>query len=261
MKIIFLGDVVGEPGRDIIRAAIPVLREKFTPDFFVVNGENTAGGNGITPKLCYDLMRSGADVVTLGDHAWDQKEIMPFFDTEPRLIRPLNYPQGAPGAGSIVVSGNGKKLGVINLLGRTFIGQLVDNPFTTIDAEVKKLRAETKCILIDFQAEATSEKIALGRMLDGQVSAVIGTHTHVQTADEQIFPGGTAYLTDAGFTGPHTSVIGRDMESVITKYRTGLPGKFYVAKEGLQADGVYLELDDDTGRARKIERIQWKMPS
>jgi metallophosphoesterase (TIGR00282 family) len=259
MKFIFLGDVVGEPGRDTIRAAIPLLREAYAPDFFIVNGENAAGGNGITPKLAIELMRAGADVVTLGDHAWDQRDIVPFFATEPRLVRPANFPPGTPGAGSVVVSGNGHKLGVLNLLGRTFMGPQVDNPFLMLEAEIEKLKQETPCILIDFHAEATSEKIAFGRAADGLATLVVGTHTHVQTADERILPGGTAYLTDAGFSGPHESVIGRDIPSVLQKYRTLLPNKFYIAREGLQADGVFVEADPVTGRALRIERIQQKI--
>jgi metallophosphoesterase (TIGR00282 family) len=259
MKFIFLGDVVGEPGRDVVRAAIPLLREAYAPDFFIVNGENAAGGNGITPKLAIELMRAGADVVTLGDHAWDQRDIVPFFATEPRLIRPGNFPAGTPGAGSVVVSGNGHKLGVINLLGRTFMGPQVDNPFLMIESEIERLKQETTCIMIDFHAEATSEKIAFGRAVDGLATLVVGTHTHVQTADDCILPGGTAYLTDAGFCGPHESVIGRDIPSVLQKYRTLLPNKFYIAREGLQADGVFIEADPVTGRALRVERIQRKI--
>jgi len=259
MKFIFLGDVVGEPGRDVVRHAIPLLRERYEPDFIVVNGENAAGGNGITPKLAIELMRAGADVVTLGDHTWDQREILPFFATEPRLLRPFNFPAGTPGAGSIVVGGNGQKLGVINALGRTFMGPQVDNPFLLIDQEIELLKRETSCILVDFHAEATSEKIAFGRALDGRATLVVGTHTHVQTADDQIFRGGTAYLTDAGFCGPHESVIGRDIPSVLQKYRTLLPNKFYIAREGIQADGVFVEADAATGRALRIERIQEKI--
>ncbi len=259
MKFIFLGDVVGEPGRDTVRAAIPILKERYKPDFFVVNGENAAGGNGITPRLAVDLMRAGADVITLGDHAWDQREIVPYFSTEPRLLRPLNFPAGTPGFGSVVVDGNGLKLGVINALGRTFMGPQVDNPFLLIEAEIQRLKQEAQCILIDFHAEATSEKIAFGRAVDGLATLVVGTHTHVQTADDQIFPGGTAYLTDAGMCGAHESVIGRDVASVIQKYRTLLPNKFYIAREGLQADGVFVEADDLTGRALRIERIQEKV--
>jgi metallophosphoesterase (TIGR00282 family) len=260
MKFIFLGDVVGEPGRDTIRAAIPALRETYAPDFFIVNGENAAGGNGITPKLAIELMRAGADVVTLGDHAWDQRDILPYFATEPRLVRPANFPAGTPGAGSVVVSGNGHKLGVLNLLGRTFMGPQVDNPFLMLESEVAKLRQEgAECILIDFHAEATSEKIAFGRAADGLATLVVGTHTHVQTADERILPNGTAYLTDAGFSGPHESVIGRDIPSVLQKYRTLLPNKFYIARDGLQADGVFVEADPTIGRALRIERIQLKI--
>ncbi len=260
MKFVFLGDVVGEPGRDTIRAVIPILRNRFEPDFFIVNGENAAGGSGITPKLAIDLMRAGADVVTLGDHAWDQRDIMPFFYQEPRLIRPLNYPEGTPGTGSVVVSGNGKKIGVLNLLGRTFMTPQVDNPFLLAEPEIIRMRQEgATSILVDFHAEATSEKIAFGRSMDGLVSLVVGTHTHVQTADEQILPGGTAYLTDAGFCGSHDSVIGRDITSVVQKYKTLLPNKFYIAREGLQADGVFVETDDATGRAKRIERIQEKV--
>jgi metallophosphoesterase (TIGR00282 family) len=259
MKLIFLGDVVGEPGRDTIRAAIPLLREKYKPDFFVVNGENAAGGNGITPRLAVDLMRAGADVITLGDHAWDQREIVPYFATEPRLIRPLNFPAGTPGYGSVVVEGNGFRLGVLNMLGRTFMGPQVDNPFLLAQAEIEKLKRETSCVMVDFHCEATSEKIAMGRALDGLVTLVVGTHTHVQTADDCILPNGTAYLTDVGFSGGHESVIGRDIDSVIQKYRTLLPNKFYIARNGLQADGVFVEADPHTGRALRIERIQQKV--
>jgi metallophosphoesterase (TIGR00282 family) len=262
MKIIFLGDVVGEPGRDTVRAVIPLLRDKYAPDFFVVNGENTAGGNGITPRLCYEIMRAGADVVTLGDHAWDQREITGFFAEEPRLIRPLNFPAGTPGQGWIVVQGNGKKLAVINALGRTFMAPQVDNPFLLLPPLIEKLRREETCnILVDFHCEATSEKIAMGRHLDGSVTVVVGTHTHVQTADETILPNGTAYLTDAGFCGGHDSVIGRDVSSVIQKYTTLLPNKFHISARGLQADGLYVECDESTGRALRLERIQIKIGS
>ena len=259
MKVVFLGDVVGEPGRDTVRAAIPVLKERYAPDFFVVNGENAAGGHGITPKLAYELMRAGADVVTLGDHTWDQKEIFPFFAQEPRLIRPLNYPTGTPGAGFIIVQGNGKKLGVLNAMGRTFMRPEVDNPFLLIKPLLEGIRTETLSILVDFHAEATSEKVAFGRHIDGQASVVVGTHTHVQTADETILPGGTAYLSDAGFCGSHESVIGRDIHSVIQKYVTLLPNKFPLSTGGLQADGFFTEIDETTGRALRIERIQLKV--
>ena len=260
IKIVFLGDVVGDPGRDVVRRAIPILKEQYKPDFIIVNGENSAGGRGITPKIAVDLMRAGVDVITLGDHAWDNRDIFPFFAQEPRLIRPINYPPGTYGKGSVIVSGNGKKIAVMNAQGRTFLGNEVENPFLCMEFEIDKIRKETPCIFVDFHAEATSEKIAFGRFLDGKVTAVVGTHTHVQTADDQIFPGGTAYLTDAGFCGPHDSVIGRDHQNVIARYKTLLPNRFHIAHDGLQADGCCVCCDDYTGKAISIERIQLKLP-
>lgn len=258
MKLIFLGDVVGEPGREVVAAAIPALREQYGADFFVVNGENAAGGRGITPKLAIDLMRYGADVITLGDHTWDQREIQDFFPTEPRLLRPLNFPDTCPGAGTVVVEGNGKKLAVANLLGNTFMGPVATNPFLIVDDVLDKLREETPCILLDFHCEATSEKVAMGRAADGKASVVVGTHTHVQTADERILPGGTAYLTDAGFCGGQDSVIGRNVESVLEKYRTQIQGRWHIAKGWPQANGLFVEIDEDNGKAVSLERIQWQ---
>ncbi|MEM1057896.1 MAG: TIGR00282 family metallophosphoesterase [Verrucomicrobiota bacterium] len=260
IRVMFFGDVVGEPGRDTFQAAVAALKAEHQPDFIVVNGENAAGGRGITPKIAIELMRYGADVITLGDHAWDQREILPYFETEPRLIRPYNFPPGVPGEGSVVVSGNGKKLGVLNALGNTFMGPSVDNPFLTIKERVTRLREETPAVLLDFHAEATSEKIAMGRFLDGTASIVVGTHTHVQTADDRILPGGTAYLTDAGYTGGHDSVIGRDVESVLQKYQTLLPNRFHIAKNGCQADGLVADLDEATGHAVRLQRLQWQPP-
>ncbi|MDR1304589.1 MAG: TIGR00282 family metallophosphoesterase [Verrucomicrobiales bacterium] len=259
MRVVFLGDVVGEPGRETVKAAAPLLLEKFAPDFLVVNGENAAGGHGITPRLVYELLRCKVDVITLGDHAWDQREILPFFAQEPRLVRPFNFPAGCPGAGWVTVSGNGKKLGVISALGRTFMPAPVDNPVLGLPAVLEQARRETKCILVDFHAETTSEKIAFGLAVDGQVSAVFGTHTHVQTADEKILPGGTAYLTDAGFCGGHDSVIGRDKGPILERYRTLLPVKMTVSAAQPQADGVFVEIDEETGKALRVERIQQKV--
>ncbi|MDR1146896.1 MAG: TIGR00282 family metallophosphoesterase [Verrucomicrobiales bacterium] len=256
MRVIFLGDVVGEPGRDTVKAAVPLLQERYAPDFFVVNGENAAGGHGITPRLVYELLRCKVDVITLGDHAWDQREILPFFDQEPRLIRPFNFPAGNPGAGWVTVSGNGKKLGVVSALGRTFMPAPVDNPVLGMPAILAQVQKETRCILVDFHAEATSEKIAFGLALDGQVSAVIGTHTHVQTADDKILPGGTAYLTDAGFCGGHDSVIGRHKEPILERYKTLLPVKMTISGDQPQADGIFVEIDEETGKATRLERIQ-----
>jgi metallophosphoesterase (TIGR00282 family) len=256
LSVVFLGDVVGEPGREVVKRSLPILKEKYKPDFVVINGENAAGGQGITGRLTYELLRAGVDVITLGDHAWDQREIMSFFQQEPRLLRPANFPSGAPGAGHIVVSGNGKKIGVACALGRTFMGPEVDNPFLLMPRILDDIRHETKAILIDFHAETTSEKIAFGRAMDGLASVVIGTHTHVQTADEKILPAGTAYITDVGFCGGHDSVIGRDVESVLAKYRTSLPNKFHIASGDLQADGLYAQIDEETGKAIFCERFQ-----
>lgn len=259
MRIIFLGDVVGEPGRDAVKEALPILGGKYDPDFVVVNGENAAGGKGITPRLVYELFRAKVDVITLGDHAWDQREIHAFFDEEPRLIRPFNYPEGATGAGHVVVQGNGKKLGVINAVGRTFMSVPTENPFTEIEALIQEVRRETPCILVDFHAETTSEKIAFGFHCNGRVSAVVGTHTHVQTADEKILDKGTAYITDVGYCGPHDSVIGREKGPVLERFRTLMFQRMPVAKGDLQADGVFIEVNEESGKATRIERIQQKI--
>jgi len=256
MRVIFLGDVVGEPGRDAVKAALPELREEWSPDFVIVNGENAAGGHGITPRLAYELLRCKVDVITLGDHSWDQREILPFFAEEPRLIRPFNFPSSCPGAGWVVVSGNGKKLGVVSAMGRTFMPAPVDNPVLAFPSVLELVRRETHCIFVDFHAETTSEKIAVGHALDGLVSALVGTHTHVQTADDKILPGGTAYLTDAGFCGGHDGVIGRDKEPILERYRTLMPVRMTVSSKQLQVDGVVVEIDDSSGKALSIQRIQ-----
>jgi metallophosphoesterase (TIGR00282 family) len=256
MRVIFLGDVVGEPGREAVKAALPALREKYAPDFIVVNGENAAGGHGITPRLVYEILRCKVDVITLGDHSWDQREILPFFEQEPRLIRPFNFPAACPGTGWVVVGGNGKKLGVVSAMGRTFMPAPVDNPVLGIDAVLEQVRHETNCILVDFHAETTSEKIAFGHAVDGRVSVGVGTHTHGQTADEKILPGGTAYLTDAGFCGGHDSVIGRDKEPILERYRTLMPVRMTVSARQPQADGMFAEIDEESGKAVRIERIQ-----
>lgn len=256
MRILFLGDIVAEVGREALRDGMPRLIEEFAPDFIVVNGENVAGGNGITPKLAYDIFRTKVDVITLGDHCWDQREIMSFFAEEPRLIRPFNFPSTCPGKGSIVVTGNGKKLGVVNAMGRTFMKSNVDNPFLLVDPILEELHQETKVILVDFHAETTSEKIAFGHALDGKVSAVVGTHTHVQTADEKVLSGGTAYITDVGFCGAHDSVIGREKGFIIDRFRTLMPVKMHLASAGVQLDGVVIDVDEETGKATAIQRIQ-----
>ena len=256
MRLLFLGDVVGEPGRDGVGRLLPLAKERYAPDFIIINGENSAGGNGITGKLAIELMRYGADVITTGDHIWDQKEVLDYLPTEPRLLRPFNYPAGTPGAGHVIVQGNGYTLAVINAQGRTFMKPEVDNPFLLIGPLVEMIRLQTPCIFIDFHAETTSEKVAFGRFVDGTVSAVVGTHTHIPTADECILPGGTAYLTDAGMSGPYDSVIGRQTDGVLARYTTLRPQKWHISKKDVRISGVCVEIDEQTGKARSIERFQ-----
>ena len=255
LRILFLGDVVGEPGRRAVIDLVPVLKREYELDFVIVNGENSAGGRGITPKITIDLLRAGAAVVTTGDHIWDQKEILPYIDTEPRLLRPINYPEGTPGQGYVILETAKGKVGVLNVQGRTFTQPILENPFRAIDEAVTKMRQETPVIFVDVHAETTSEKIAVGRFLDGRVSAVVGTHTHVQTADEQIFPGGTAFLCDAGMCGPTESILGREIEPIVMRFITNMPVNFPVAKGPVGLSGALLEIDETTGRATKIERF------
>ena len=251
---------MGEPGRRVVSTLVPLLRLQHNLDVVVANGENAAGGSGITPKTAEEIFSAGVDVITTGDHLWDQKEVTLLLEGERRFLRPFNYPAGTIGRGSGVFRPAGKPaFGVVNLQGRTFMPDL-DNPFNVIQPEVARLRAETSVILVDFHAEATSEKIALGRFLDGQVSAVIGTHTHVQTADDQIFPGGTAFLSDAGFTGPHESVLGREVAPVIKRFQTLTPQRFEVAKGDVKLQGVLLEVDESTGKTRSIQRLSEPLP-
>jgi len=246
---------VGAPGRNAVVARLPELKEKHALDFVIVNGENAAGGRGITGKITIELLRAGASVVTTGDHIWDQKEIIQFLDLEPRLLRPLNYPDGAPGNGSIVLETAKGKIGVINVQARTFMQPILENPFRAVQAAVTKMRQETANIIVDVHGETTSEKIALGRFLDGKVSAVIGTHTHVQTADEQIFPGGTAFLCDAGMCGPMNSILGRAIEPIMNRFISNLPASFPVAAGEVRLRGALIEIDETTGRALRIMRL------
>jgi hypothetical protein len=255
VKILFIGDIVGQPGRRAVAELLPKLRQEHRLDFVIANGENSAGGSGITPKTAGEIFSAGVDVITSGDHLWDQKEVMELLANEKRFLRPLNYPPGTPGQGSAVFQINQRPpIAVLNAQGRTFMPPL-ENPFLLALDEVKRLREQAKIIFVDFHAEATSEKIAFARMLDGQVSAVVGTHTHVQTADEQIFPGGTAYLTDAGFTGPHESVLGREIEPVLKRFLTGMPQRFAVAKNNVLLHGAVIEIDDASGKALSIQRV------
>jgi metallophosphoesterase (TIGR00282 family) len=253
LRLLFIGDIIGHPGRRALRRFLPRLREKYSPDFIVANAENAAGGVGITEEIGTELLGL-VDVLTSGNHVWDKKEALPYLDREPRLLRPANYPPLNPGKGSYILEGaKGWKAGVLNLQGRVFMEPL-DCPFRVADGEVAKLRAETPVIVVDFHAEATSEKQALGWHLDGKVSAVIGTHTHVPTADERILPRGTAYITDVGMVGGYRSVIGIRPEQAVARFLTARPQRFEPEKEGLVLSSVYIEVDAASGRALSLRR-------
>lgn len=256
IRILFLGDIVGEPGRKAVIGDLAAIRAEHRIDFVIVNGENSAGGRGITPKISIDLLRAGAAVITTGDHVWDQKEIVDYIPGEPRLLRPINYPEGTPGRGSVVLETAKCKIAVIQAQGRSFIQPPLENPFLAVEREIKRLRSEgVNVIVLDFHAETTSEKIAMGRMLDGTATLVVGTHTHVQTADETVHPGGTGYLTDAGMCGPEESVLGRCVESVVWRFRTDMPTRFPIAKGPVKLCGVIVEADCSSGRCLSIERF------
>jgi len=257
LRILFLGDIVGEPGRKAVISRLKAIREEENVDFIIANGENAAAGRGITPKIAIDLMRAGVAVITSGDHIWDQQEIVEFMEIEPRMLRPINYPEGTVGFGSIVLETSKGKVGVINAQGRSFMQPPLENPFLAVEAEARRIREEegTKVIFLDFHAETTSEKIAMGRSVDGLVSAVVGTHTHVQTADEQIFPAGTAFLCDAGMCGPLESVLGREVEPIIERFKTSTPRRFPVAKGSVGIRGVVVDVDETTGKALEIRRF------
>jgi len=255
MKILLIGDIVGKPGRTALALFLRKVQEAHDIQLTVANGENAAGGFGITPETAADLLRLGVDVITSGNHIWDKKDVLGYIPKESRLLRPLNYPPGAPGYGSIVVTArNGTKVAVLNASGRVFMNDF-DCPFRTTLAEIEAIGGEARVRVVDFHAEATSEKVAFGRFLDGRVSAVVGTHTHVQTADERILPGGTAYISDLGMTGPSESVIGVEAEIVVRKFLTGMPERFETAKRDPQLQGVVVDVDPGSGTALGIERI------
>ncbi|MDD5431637.1 MAG: TIGR00282 family metallophosphoesterase [Candidatus Omnitrophica bacterium] len=259
MKILFIGDVVGRPGRDAINKLLPKLKKEHNLSFVIANAENAAGGSGITQKTAAELFGAGVDVLTSGDHIWKKSEILEFIKEEERILRPANFPAGAPGRGfSIFKAANGIKVGVINVNGRVFM-EALECPFRTALAAQETISKETKIIIVDIHAEATSEKVALGWFLDGKVSAILGTHTHIQTADEKILPQGSAYITDAGMTGPYNSVIGRKVENVLDKFLSAIPVKFEVAEENVQLHGVVLDIDESSGKARSILRLQEKV--
>ncbi|ABP67718.1 metallophosphoesterase [Caldicellulosiruptor saccharolyticus DSM 8903] len=257
MRFLAIGDVVGRPGRNVLKNSLSKVKENYRIDVVIANCENAAGGNGLTKKVADELFDIGIDIMTMGNHVWSNKEIFSFIDSEQRIIRPANYPEGTtPGRGYNIFEKNNIKFAVINLCGRVFMDNF-DCPFRKSDEILKKL--DINIIIVDFHAEATSEKIALGFYLDGRVSCVYGTHTHVQTADEKILPNGTAYITDIGMTGPCDSVLGVDKEIVIQKFVTMLPVKFEVAKGKAQFNGIVFEIDDSTGKAISIDRISFTL--
>lgn len=259
MKILFIGDIVGSPGREAIRKLLPVLIKEHGLDFVAANAENAAGGSGITPQIAEELFSCGVDVLTSGDHIWKKREIFEIIGKEERILRPLNFPPVAPGAGyGVFKSRSGIPVGVANVQGRVFM-QALDCPFKTTMKALEALSKDAKVIIVDIHAEATSEKVALGWYLDGKASAVLGTHTHVQTADERILPQATAYLTDAGMCGPMDSVIGRRVEDVLQRFISCVPTRFEVASDNIQLQGALLDIDEATGRARSITRIQKKL--
>jgi metallophosphoesterase (TIGR00282 family) len=260
VHLIAVGDVVGRPGRRAVRELLPGLRERFAPCVVVVNAENAAGGSGITRETAAALLDAGADVLTTGDHFFDNNAVGEVIEKEPRVLRPANWSAHAPGRGwGVFQTRAGVELAVVNLMGRTFMHPPAASFFDEADAILGALERKAKLVVVDFHAEATSEKIAFGRYLDGRVSLVFGSHTHVQTADERVLGGGTAYLTDAGMTGPHDSVLGRDYESVLTRMRTGVPSRFDVAKKDVRLQGVVATVDAESGRASAIERLDVRL--
>jgi metallophosphoesterase (TIGR00282 family) len=256
LKLLFVGDIVGRPGRYALTHALGRLVDRHCVDLVIANGENAAAGFGLTAEVAREIFDAGVDVITSGNHIWDKKEIFAFFEKEPRLLRPANYPPGLPGKGSgVFKTAGGVPIGVINLEGRAFMNNL-DCPFRAADALIDEISTQTKIIFVDFHAETTSEKISLGYYLDGRISAIVGTHTHVQTADERILPGGSAYLTDVGMTGSRDSVIGIRKEEAIERFLTQLPIRFEVAKKDPWLCAVLVTIDENSGKAQAIERIQ-----
>ena len=255
MRILFIGDIVGSPGREMLTKHLAEIVARERADLVIINGENSAAGFGITPKIADELFALGADVITGGNHSWDKKEIQEYIPNEPRLLRPANFPK-SPGRGLYVgTSRSGIRFAVLNLQGRVFMAPL-DCPFRTADAELAKIPPDVKIIFVDMHAEATSEKQAMGWYLDGRVSVVVGTHTHVATADERVLPNGTAFITDVGMTGPHESVIGMDRGAMVKRFLDSMPTKFEVAIGDVRINGVLADVDEATGRARSIARVR-----
>jgi metallophosphoesterase (TIGR00282 family) len=259
LKILFIGDIVGSPGRKIVHDRLSDILAQRAIDLCIANGENSASGFGITPRLAEELFSCGIDVLTGGNHIWDRKEILEYLPHQPRLLRPANFPNGLPGSGLYLGSTKtGIPYAVLNLQGRTFMVAL-DDPFRAAMRELEKIPSEVKVIFVDMHAEATSEKQAMGWYLDGKVSVVVGTHTHVPTADYHVLPGGTAYTTDVGMTGPHDSVIGMEKEGVLQRFLDALPARFVVAERDVQMNTVLVDVDETTGRARSIERLNFRL--
>jgi 2',3'-cyclic-nucleotide 2'-phosphodiesterase len=259
VRILFIGDIVGSPGRRIVHDRLADILIQRGVDLAIANGENAASGFGITPKITEDLLGTGIAVLTGGNHIWDRKEILEYFPHESRLLRPANFPNGSPGSGLFVgTAANGVGYAVLNLQGRTFMTPL-DDPFRAAERELAQVPSTVKVIVVDMHAEATSEKQAMGWFLDGKVSAVIGTHTHVVTADARVLPGGTAYITDVGMTGPHDSVIGMEKEGIIRRFLDALPARFSVAEGDIQMNTVLIEVDPSSGRAQSIERMMFRL--
>lgn len=255
MKILLIGDVVGRPGRVIVEREVLRLREERAIDLVVANCENAAGGSGITPNVADELFRAGVDVLTSGNHVWKKREAFELLKRDPRIVRPANYPDGAPGTGSTIVETlSGQKVGILNLMGRVFMAPL-DCPFRAADRELARLALVTPVIIVDMHAEATSEKVAMGWYLDGKVSCVFGTHTHIPTADERILPKGTACITDVGMTGPYDSVIGRRVDQILERFLSSLPNKSEVAEGNIQLRGLVVEVNPTTGKASSVERV------
>jgi metallophosphoesterase (TIGR00282 family) len=254
-RLLFIGDIVGRPGRDLVRRGLAALVRHRQIDLVIANVENAAAGFGVTPDLADEFLEQGVHVMTGGNHIWDKKEIIPYFDEQPRLLRPANFPDGTPGRGVCIArTAGGVPVAVVNVMGRVFM-TAIDDPFRVVDAEIEAVRGEARLIFVDFHAEATSEKVAMGWHLDGRVTAVVGTHTHVQTADERVLPRGTAYITDVGMTGPHDSVIGVERSAILARFLTGLPQRFETATENPRLHAVVVTADETTGCARAIERV------
>jgi metallophosphoesterase (TIGR00282 family) len=251
LKVLFIGDIVGKPGRRAAAEMIAIIKKEMPFDYCIANAENSAGGSGITNVLAQELYKYGIDVITLGNHTWSKREVTNFIDTDTHIIRPANYPVDLPGKGSVIIDG---KLGVINLLGRVYMDS-VDCPFRVLDRELEHLKRQVKVIIVDIHCEATSEKAALAWHADGRVSCVIGTHTHVQTADEKILPRGTAFLTDVGMTGPSDGILGVDSEIILEKFLSFMPVRFQLAKGRVQFNAVYLDIDEVSGKTNSIQRI------